>query len=95
MIAIIVLLLLVLVALSVGGAVSAYRAHRLPVVTGQEELIGQQGMVEFREGIPWVCLAGEYWQIHCSQPLQAGQRITVQGIRGLILDVIIDERSQH
>ena len=71
----------------------ALKAQRRPVVSGQEELIGEIGEVlediDGKDG--WARVHGETWHIKSRQPLTKGQRIRVTHRNGLILDV---EREQ-
>ncbi len=72
------------------------RAHRRPVVSGREELVGALGEVleDFeREG--WARVHSETWRVRAATPLKAGQRVRVAAIDGLTLDVVAqsDERE--
>jgi membrane-bound serine protease (ClpP class) len=67
----------------------AVKAHRRPVVSGREELIGSTGeVIEDCEGEGWARVHSETWRIRSSSPLKAGQRVRVAGLDGLSLDVI-------
>jgi membrane-bound serine protease (ClpP class) len=67
----------------------ALKAHRRPVVTGHEELIGSAGEVlEDCAGEGWARVHGENWRIHSTAPLKAGERVRVVAMHGLLLDVV-------
>jgi len=67
----------------------ALKAHRRPVVSGREELIGSTGEVlEDCEREGWARVHSETWRIRSSAPLKAGQRVRVAGLDGLLLDVV-------
>jgi len=66
----------------------AMRSHRRPVVSGREEMVGAAAeVVADFEGRGMVHVHGERWQAQSDVPLQRGQRVTVTGMRGLVLDV--------
>jgi membrane-bound serine protease (ClpP class) len=72
----------------------ALSAHRRPVVTGREELLGSTGEVlQDFEGEGWARVHGETWRIHSAAPLKAGERVRVAGIQGLVLDVVPDSNE--
>ncbi len=64
----------------------ALRAHRRPVVTGQEELIQSVAEVvrQDREYLE-VRLRGELWQAKSDEQLQPGQKVVVTGREGMVL----------
>jgi membrane-bound serine protease (ClpP class) len=67
----------------------ALKAHRRPVVSGREELIGSTGEVlEDCEHEGWARVHSETWRIRSSSPLKAGQRVRVAALNGLLLDVV-------
>jgi membrane-bound serine protease (ClpP class) len=66
----------------------ALKAHRRPVVSGHEELIGSPGQTLDQEG--WARIHGETWRIRSSVPLKAGQRVRVVAMHGLTLEVVPD-----
>jgi membrane-bound serine protease (ClpP class) len=66
----------------------ALKAHRRPVVSGHEELIGSTGQALDQEG--WARIHGETWRIRSSAPLKAGQRVRVVAMDGLTLEVVPD-----
>ncbi len=67
----------------------ALKARSRPVVSGQEELIGDTGEVledfDGKEG--WARVHGETWRISSVRPLKQGQRIRVTRMDGLMLVV--------
>ncbi|HJV95114.1 MAG TPA: nodulation protein NfeD, partial [Albitalea sp.] len=66
----------------------ALRARRRPVVSGREQLVGAQGQVDSVDAAAtWAMVNGERWKVASAQPLSPGQRITVLGSHGLVLDV--------
>jgi membrane-bound serine protease (ClpP class) len=72
----------------------ALKAHRRPVVSGREELLGSTGEVleDFeREG--WARVHSETWRIRSRSPLKAGQRVRVAALDGLMLDVVPETRE--
>jgi membrane-bound serine protease (ClpP class) len=67
----------------------ALKAHRRPVVSGREELIGSTGEVlEDCDHEGWARVHSETWRIRSSSPLKAGQRVRVAALNGLLLDVV-------
>src|SRR6267154_785157 len=66
----------------------ALKAHRRPVVSGREELLGSTGQTLDHED--WARIHGETWRIRSSVPLKAGQRVRVVAIHGLTLEVVPD-----
>jgi membrane-bound serine protease (ClpP class) len=66
----------------------ALKAHRRPVVSGHEELIGSTGQTLDQDG--WARIHGETWRIRSSVPLKAGQRVRVVAMHGLTLEVVPD-----
>lgn len=67
----------------------ALKAHRRPVVSGREELIGSTGEVlEDCEREGWARVHSETWRIRSSAPLKAGQRVRVAALNGLLLEVV-------
>jgi membrane-bound serine protease (ClpP class) len=75
----------------------ALKARRRPVVSGQEEMIGDIGEVledsDGKEG--WARVHGETWHIRSKQPLGQGQRVRVVRMDGLILDVEPEEVAMN
>ncbi len=74
-------------ALAFGGvATLAAKAHKRPVVSGREEMIGSIGeTLEAFETMGRVRVHSELWQAQSDQPLQAGQAVRVTGMKGLTL----------
>jgi len=69
----------------------ALKAHRRPVVSGREELVGSTGEVlEDCEHEGWARVHSETWRIRSSSPLKAGQRVRVAALDGLLLDVVAE-----
>lgn len=69
----------------------AIRAHRKPIVSGKEELIGSIATVLKKEGDeqrPRVRIRGELWQIESDYPLNDGDKVKVVGLDELILQVV-------
>lgn len=77
------------------GGSMALRAHRRPVVTGSEQLIGAPGVVH-RSGPAgsWAHVHGESWQVTSDAPLVPGQRVRVIARRGLTLVVAPESGNQ-
>jgi len=69
-------------------------ARRQPVVTGQEELIGQLAVAtrDF-EGRGQVHVRGEHWQASSMVPVRRGQAVRVLALDGLVLRVAPDDES--
>ena len=66
----------------------ALRAHRRPVVTGSEELIGSVGVaLEDVQGEGWARVHSEQWRVQSAVPLKRGQNVRVTGRDGLVLKV--------
>lgn len=72
----------------------ASRARRQPVVSGQEELIGQLAVAtrDF-EGAGQVHVRGEHWQASSMVPVRRGQAVRVLALDGLVLRVAPDEET--
>lgn len=65
-----------------------FRARKLKVVTGKEELLGATGEVVLSEDHKLMAMIhGELWQIHADVPLQIGQYVKVINRKGLVLIV--------
>ncbi len=66
----------------------ALRARRAPVVSGSEELLGSLGeVVQIEHGQAWALVHGERWQVCADAPLAIGQRVRVNRVLGLVLQV--------
>jgi membrane-bound serine protease (ClpP class) len=62
----------------------AVGARRMPVTVGPQEIVGMEGVV--REG-GLVFVRGELWRAHSSDPLIPGERVKVDRLDGLTVDV--------
>ena len=66
----------------------AMRSHGQRVVSGREQMLGAVAeVVDDFDGRGMVHVHGERWQAQSTGPLRRGQRVTVTGIHGLVLDV--------
>ena len=66
----------------------AIKARRRPVVSGMEELLGGQAIVDDDfDHTGTVTIHSEHWSAVTEQPLHKGQAVQVTGIKGLILQV--------
>jgi membrane-bound serine protease (ClpP class) len=71
------------------------RARRSRVVTGLDHLFGAEVAVESVEGnVAWVRLDGELWEVACDEALSENDRVTVDGIDGLTLQVSRKEAGE-
>jgi membrane-bound serine protease (ClpP class) len=68
-------------AFAVGKSIAV---RRQPVSVGPEQIVGEHGIV--REG-GQVLVHGELWRARSSETLRPGDRVAVDGLSGLILDV--------
>ena len=68
-------------ALAIGKAVTA---RRMPVTVGPQEIVGMEGVV--REG-GLVFVRGELWRARSGDPLTPGERVQVDALDGLTLNV--------
>jgi membrane-bound serine protease (ClpP class) len=81
-------LVLVLVAALAAVTVLVARAHRAPVTTGREGLVGEEGeSASTLDPEGTVLVHGEVWRARSPRPLPAGARVRVTGSRGLLLFV--------
>lgn len=65
-----------------------FAAHRKPVVSGAEEMLGSIGQVlEDIEETGLIHIHGETWQVQSKLPLRRGDQVKVIAIDGLILNV--------
>ncbi|MBK5207347.1 MAG: nodulation protein NfeD [Polaromonas sp.] len=70
------------------GGGMALRAHRRPVVSGREEMVGAVGEVlALDNDIVWALVHGERWKVHSADALAPGQRVRVLALHGLVLEV--------
>ncbi len=64
------------------------QSQRQQPVIGKRAMIGDQAVVvNLKEGEVEVDYRGEIWRAVSSQPLQAGQKVMIDGVEGLILRV--------
>jgi membrane-bound serine protease (ClpP class) len=72
----------------VATATLAVKSRRRPVVSGRETLVGSVGeaLGDF-EGEGWARVQGETWRVKSAAPVKAGERVSVTGLEGLILEV--------
>ena len=67
---------------------AAIKAHRRPVVSGQEEMLQATGeALEDFDGQGRIIVHGETWRARCAQPVRRGDRLRVVAIDGLQLEV--------
>jgi membrane-bound serine protease (ClpP class) len=77
-------------ALIIGFGTFALRARRRRVVSGREEMVGAEGVVEGLDGRDlWIRVHGESWraQIDSGPPPAVGDRVRVRSVDGLLLTV--------
>jgi membrane-bound serine protease (ClpP class) len=60
------------------------RARRMPVTVGPEQIVGLEGVVR---GDGQVFVRGELWRARSAEPLRRGDRVTVDRLDGLTLEV--------
>lgn len=64
----------------------AYRSQRTKITTGQEGLIGQEGIVlSVDHNKVTVRVAGEIWEANSAVPVTSGDKIRIKQINGLLL----------
>ena len=68
-------------AFAMGKAVAV---RRRPVAIGPQDIVGMQGVVR---GGGYVFVHGELWRARASEPLDAGERVQVDALNGLTVDV--------
>jgi len=69
-------------------ATMAAKARRRPVVSGTPHMIGAVGeVIAFEAGEGWATVEGERWQVRAGVPLHAGQRVQIDKVVGLTLEV--------
>lgn len=73
--------------LLIGGL--AARSYKRPVVSGREEMLGALGIVSgpAPEGEWWITIHGETWRARSATPLAPGNRVKVDRLDGLTLNV--------
>lgn len=65
-----------------------FYAHRKPVVSGMEEMMGSLGeVVDGFEARGFIHVHGENWQAESKTPMQAGDKVKVTEIEGLLLKI--------
>ena len=74
----------------------AVRAHRRPVVSGREEMIGAPAVAagDFA-GEGQVKVHGELWSARSAQPVRRGQPLRVTAMHGLILEVEPNDDTEN
>jgi membrane-bound serine protease (ClpP class) len=71
-----------------GFGTFALRARRRPVVSGQEGLVGAQGVVTWvDEQGAWARVQGASWRVRSLEPLATGAAVRVDKVDGLTLEV--------
>lgn len=66
----------------------ALKARRRPVVSGEEQLIGSEGVVARCDaGQCWATVHSELWKVEGAETLAPGQKVKVTGRKGLTLMV--------
>jgi membrane-bound serine protease (ClpP class) len=74
----------------VGIAAMAARARRRPLVAGPALMVGATGEIvdaDGADGEAWVAIAGERWRARSAAVLQLGQKVRVESVDGLMLQV--------
>ena len=67
------------------------RAHRRPVVSGREHMIGASGeALEDFQGEGWARVRGESWRVRAAVPVRRGERVRVTSMDGLVLTVEVE-----
>ena len=67
------------------------RAHKRPVVSGREHMIGASGeALEDFEGEGWARVRGESWRVRAARPVRRGERLRVTSMNGLVLTVEVE-----
>jgi len=65
-----------------------FAAHKKPVVSGADEILGSIGRVlEDFEKSGRIHIHGETWQVQSKSPLKSGDQVRVTAIDGLILSI--------
>jgi membrane-bound serine protease (ClpP class) len=73
-----------------GIAAMAARARRQPLVAGPALLVGATGEIvdaDGADGEAWVAIAGERWRARSAAALRLGQKVRVESVDGLMLQV--------
>ncbi|MCK9505360.1 MAG: nodulation protein NfeD [Porticoccaceae bacterium] len=72
-----------------------FKTRRQPVVSGLGTFVGETAtVVSARENGAMVKIHGELWQVHCNQPLAAGDRVRITQATGLVLEACKEETPQ-
>ncbi|MCK4870117.1 MAG: hypothetical protein KAS93_03305 [Gammaproteobacteria bacterium] len=93
--------LIVIVGLAVGAFLFVIirlgiKAHRKPVVSGREDLVGKVGQVNIaKDGAKTIKFRGEVWQISSQHELFSGQKVRIVRVEDLILYVEPIEELRH
>jgi len=67
------------------------RAHKRPVVSGREHMIGAAGeALEDFQGEGWARVRGESWRVRAAVPVRRGERVRVTSMDGLVLTVEVE-----
>ena len=67
------------------------RAHKRPVVSGREYMIGASGeALEDFEGEGWARVRGESWRVRAPGAVRRGERLRVTSMQGLVLTVEVE-----
>jgi membrane-bound serine protease (ClpP class) len=82
-------------AVTIGGIAGlALKARRRPIVSGEEELVGSEGLVvNCDNGQCWARVHSELWKVQCADQLAPGLPVKVTGRNGLVLAVSIMDRT--
>jgi membrane protein implicated in regulation of membrane protease activity len=73
----------------------ALQAQRRPPATGTKAMVGGQALVvRVEDDLAEVEYEGEIWRAASSEPLQVGQAVIIQDVKGLTLRVIPREHDR-
>jgi membrane-bound serine protease (ClpP class) len=78
------------------GAIAglALKARRRPVVSGEEELMGSEGVVvNCGNDACWARVHSELWKVQGAEPLRPGMLVKVSGRKDLTLTVSVIGRK--
>lgn len=62
----------------------AFRAHRRPIVSGREAVMGKRGVVSASDDRLWVRIDGERWRCKSNVLVKDGDEVVVERLEGLI-----------
>lgn len=66
----------------------AIKARKRPVVSGDEELVGSDGIItRCEDGHCWARVHSELWEVKSAEPLKTDLMVKITGRKGLVLDV--------